>query len=138
MTGSNHDIGREAQILTRYLIKEKPREKEVSLYATALSSHDASLTTKRDEHLWQLMMRNPSLIGIVDAGLALTDPHSNIRRRIFLMLSILEASPGYAATFMRDTIPVREFVTTGVKVCWGVTQAIIGYVFIRTASLLWR
>ncbi len=39
-------------------------------------------------------------VGLLDAGLAVADPHSELRRRLYLMFAILESSPEYHELFL--------------------------------------
>ena len=80
----------EARIFTRYLVRRGASAQAVRLYKTAVSG---SKPDKADEKLLNFMRTHPSSIGFIDAGLVFHDPSSEARRRLYVMLAILEASP---------------------------------------------
>lgn len=89
----------EAHIICRYLLGRPATAKVVELYQLALLKHPLSLNTK-ETALWQKCMRHPILLSLTDAALAVKDPQSGIRKRIFTCLAILETQPEYARLFL--------------------------------------
>jgi hypothetical protein len=39
-------------------------------------------------------------LGLLDSGLALVRPHAELRRRLYLLFALLEATPEYADRFL--------------------------------------
>lgn len=91
----------EAEILSHYLIGESSSEKEKQLYADAQEKLDVVLSSS-EKKLWNFLMRNGWAIPLADAALAVKNPSSSIRRKIFIMLAILEASPNHCNYFLPE------------------------------------
>ena len=129
---------REAHRLARHLIGEDPLPEEVQRYLRAIEVRGATLERPRDARLWQLMMRRPWLIGVVDAGLALTDADSPIRQRLCLMLAVLEASPAHCRRFLPAPYPVTALAGLSLRMAAAALRSALGLVLVRTWGLLWR
>ena len=86
--------------IARALIGEAPTPEEIQRWHAALERRGLPLLRSRDRALWDRMVRSPGLIGPIDAALALCDPHSPVRQRLFLMLAVLEASPAHVKRFI--------------------------------------
>ncbi len=56
------------------------------------------------------MLRSRFAMGAIDAGLALVKPSSTIRKRIFIMLSILEASPHHTGHFLPEPFKTYNLI----------------------------
>ena len=89
----------EAEILSFYLIRQPPSEKEKLLYANAMQKLNVRLSSS-EEKQWRFLMKNIWALPFADAALAVKDSSSSIRRKIFLMLAILEASPNHVECFL--------------------------------------
>src|SRR5215510_7923145 len=89
----------EADTISFYLIGKLPSQREKDLYAAAMQRLNIVLNEK-ETLLWGKMLKYKRLMAFYDAGLALTNPSSSIRRKIFVMLAILETSPGYTDYFL--------------------------------------
>jgi len=68
---------------------------------------------------------------MIDSGLALIKPHSEVRRRLYLMFAILESTPEYWKYF----IPVRRsgwYIITIIGVgLRSVLRAIFGVILVK-------
>ncbi|MBI3502485.1 MAG: hypothetical protein HY063_11900 [Bacteroidetes bacterium] len=93
------DYFREAEILSHYLIHQSPSKKEKLLYADAMQKLNIHLSLE-EEKKWNFLMKNNWALPFADAALAVKNPSSTIRRKIFLMLAILEASPKHCEYFL--------------------------------------
>jgi hypothetical protein len=93
------DKRRQSEIISRYIIRRSPSELAVDLYHHATSDDLASVSLA-DKKLLRFVFTYPFLIGAVDGALAWVKPHSEVRRRIYLMFSILETQPEYAQLFL--------------------------------------
>ena len=92
-------LRREAVTLSRYLIGREPDDRCVHLYVSAMR-HLGIMLQGRESRFWDFMMRHPWVVPAMDAALAIRQPDSTIRRKIFTMLAILEASPEHAPLFL--------------------------------------
>ena len=121
---------REAEIISLYLIGESPSEKEVGLYEEALMKKGITLNSK-EEKLWQLLIRFPFLIGFIDGGLYFIDPTSNIRKKMYIMLAILEASTLHTKYFLSRDFSIFYLIKIMFSSIRGIYRGILGYIFIR-------
>ena len=92
----------EAERISLYLIAELPREQEKVLYADAIQKLDIALSPV-ERRLWSRMLESRFIMALADAGLALAKPDSPLRRRIYTLLAILEASPAYTRYFLAES-----------------------------------
>ena len=119
----------QAAIFTKYLIGKQPDVQSISLYSQAVA-HGAS-SNASDLKILAFIQKHPFWIGCVDGGLALVSPHSEVRRRIYIMFAILESQP----VFWRSFLPVERnggylffILFTGLR---AIIRAIIGIVIIK-------
>jgi hypothetical protein len=70
-----------------------------------------------------------------DAGLALVDPSSVIRRRLFLMLAVLEASPDFADQFLPRRCPPREALPVAAAAVRGAFRAVVGVILVKASGI---
>lgn len=89
----------DARSLARALVGEAPTAEEITRWQAAVAACAGPLARPIDRALWSLARRGEPALGLVDAGLALSDPYSPVRHRLYLMLAVLEASPAHVARF---------------------------------------
>jgi len=89
----------EAEIFCHYLTGMAANQAVQAQYSRALASQDHRLSA-RDQKLLRLCVRTPWLVGFIDGGLAIDEPSSELRRRLYVMFAILESQPQYAACFL--------------------------------------
>ena len=94
------DLKFEAQALTQYLIGENPSEKVIELYTSALNTLNFHFNGN-EQRIWDKMMKNSFLLRIIDSGMGAISKNNPIRKRIFLMLAILEAQTQYCDAFFQ-------------------------------------
>jgi hypothetical protein len=129
-TDSDEVLRREAEILGRYLVKRPLDEPAVSLYVNAVRN-TAGVLNERERKRLAFVRRHPWALGLVDAGLNLVDSPAEVRHRIYLMFSILEASPGYHDRFL----PVRRrwwfSIAVGATLIAAVARTIVGAIVVK-------
>lgn len=87
----------EARCFARYLVGRTPSTEVQARYALAMGTTPPA---GRDAALLGLARRRPRTIGLLDGGLALVDPHAELRRRLYVMLAILESTPEHCDRFL--------------------------------------
>jgi hypothetical protein len=127
-----------AQRAARALVGESATGPEMARWRDALRAHDARLPAARDRALWRLMCGAPWLIGLIDAGLALSEPHSPVRLRLYLMLAVLEASPTHAHRFLPRATGALTLPLLAVRGVIAVLRAACGLALVRVLGLAWR
>ncbi len=95
---SDHALEQEAAHFASYFLKDSSSKAVIDLYEKALT--DCPVPSERDKKLLAFIAKNPSLTGLVDAALAFTDPHSEVRRRLYIMFAILESQPEHCDSFL--------------------------------------
>lgn len=83
----------EAILLAEYLLDTKPTDRQASLYGRAIKSRPDDLSFEKAK-------RHPRLLPYIDAYDAFFRPQSELRGRLYLMFSILEASTSNTDKFL--------------------------------------
>ncbi len=100
---SNSTYLYEAERISDYLLGVRVAESEKNTYAEAMRKLNISFSSY-EKTLWSHMLQSKFKMACIDAGLALKEPNNNVRRKIFTMLAIMEASPNHISFFLS-----REF-----------------------------
>ena len=91
---------REARLIGSYLLDgDEPVEAALDLYEQAMARMPLVLSYQ-EQKLMERVLYRPVLWPWIDAGLALSNPKSGIRRKVFVMSAILETQPAYASRFL--------------------------------------
>ncbi|CAN5402670.1 hypothetical protein BH10PAT3_BH10PAT3_4030 [soil metagenome] len=110
---------REITTLSLYLIGEKPSTTIQSRFRSSISQGTIPINP-RDESLLFFVRKNAWSLPYIDAGLAFYRPDSEVRRRLFILLAILEATPEYVSFF----IPKKRSPWYFLAIIYAVTKAI--------------
>ncbi len=117
----------DARRIAHGLIGEDPDPFEIERWRRAVALVALPLDRPVDRRLWALARRGGPWMGLVDAGLALLDPWSPVRHRLYLMLAVLEASPSHVARFeARDTPPMAALAALAWHGVRGALRALLG------------
>jgi nucleoside-diphosphate-sugar epimerase len=135
----NYDQGvlREAEFMTRYLLGVCCSHELKVRYAEAIERLKIELDLE-ERRLWRIINRYPFLLRIIDGGLALLKPYGGIRRKIYTMLAILEASPEHADLFLPKAytgLYLLGLVGAGIRAGF---SAAAGVLLIKMMNLAWR
>jgi hypothetical protein len=84
-----------------------------------------------EQLLWNTMLKSKWKMACIDGGLALQEPGNKVRRKIFTMLAILEASPNYTYYFFSRNFSFFYLFQIGLVSIRSVLRAIIGLIFIK-------
>lgn len=118
----------EARIFGKFLIGENINDRAIDLYITAHSNTSFELD-KKDQRLLKFMLKYPFWVGCIDGGLALLKRRSNLRKKIFFLLAILEADPDYVDRFLIQRKGIfSDLFGTAVYGIRGVYRAVLGCV----------
>lgn len=121
------DLNAEAKAFGNYLLGKEVNARAVSLY---LAAHDQTQfeSDAQDLRILKFMLRHPSLIGAVDAGLAIRKNKSCVRKKLYYMLAILESMPEYAQHFLFEGMPLTNALRFFFFGARGVMRMIVGFV----------
>jgi hypothetical protein len=101
-------LSQEAEIFGAYFLKEKPTAFVVDLYKQGNEKLKLEVSGK-DERILKFILRNRWSVGMMDSGLVFINPHSTVRRKMFIMLAILECQPEYIDLFFTKNQPKIYF-----------------------------
>lgn len=126
---SQNQENREAIVLGRYLVFETiPFELQERYYLGLKYSN-----IQEDESLkyFEKALKNPWMLPYFDAAYALTKPNCLFRKRIFLMLAIVEACPDFCHLFLQKDariIDFFKFVAVGIR---SIYRAFFGLILLK-------
>jgi hypothetical protein len=117
---------KEAKVFSRYLIGEEADEQSIQLYLSANTKLNITLTDKEVKRL-TFLLNNPSFIGMADGALAITDRESGIRKKIYIMFSILESRPAFSSYFLpkESNSPILSLIGSGIRATWNTLIGLI-------------
>ncbi len=121
------DLTTEAKAFGKYLVGEEVNARAVSLYLVA---HDQTQfeSDAQDLRMLKFMVQHPSLIGVIDAGLAIRKNKSCVRKKLYYMLAILESMPEYAQLFLFEGTLLTNALRLFFFGARGVMRMIVGFV----------
>lgn len=126
----NEEVWQEATRIADYLIGEGITDKEVTLYEKAATQLGDDMNGK-ECRVWKQMLQYSFIMGVYDAGLAILQPQSPLRRRIFIMLAILEANPKYTSYFLSTSYPKWHLLKLPFVGGWGVLKVLWGILLVK-------
>jgi hypothetical protein len=124
----------EVDALSHYLVGQPCRAEVAADYALAVSKLNIILT-EQQAATYQKMLRSSLYMRAIDGGLAFTNPQSLLRKRIFTMLCLLEATPHYTQYFLPQKRSWLYFFGIGFKVAYAFFTAIIGVIIIKLSKI---
>ncbi len=77
----------------------QPTEEPASFTDEAVARRAPS-ANDHNQRILQFALAHPRLLGALDVALALTEPGSDLRRRLLLMAAVIETQPRYAERFL--------------------------------------
>ena len=97
-------LEREAEAIGRYLLGSAPSAVEIERYVRGVRAlfPDAP---RRETAVVEFALRRPWALPLLDGACGLVEPDSLLRRKLILMLAVLETSPGLAEAFEPVTGP---------------------------------
>ena len=85
--------------ISKYLLNVDISERATEIYFNAIEVGDYPLT-ERESYILSKIKNSAFLCGLYDSYSAIWNPNSNIRKRFFLILSILETQPDFSNKFL--------------------------------------
>ena len=119
----------ESGLVARYLLGVTPSVTSKQLYQNTITTHDY-LLSEDDARMWNIAMKYPWLLPYIDAGLALTNKLSPLRKRIHLMFAILETETRLSEKFIYTEKPFW-FLRSAFYVIRAIFRAIVGSLLVR-------
>lgn len=126
----NNNYSFEAEKIGNYLLPVPIQDSEKKTYVEAMLQLDIKFSDY-EQMLWNTMLASKWKMACIDGGLALQEPSNKVRRKIFTMLAILEASPNYTSYFFSRNFSSFYLFKIGLVSSRSVLRAIIGFIFIK-------
>ena len=121
----------DARRIARALVGDDPTPEEIERWRRAVEQVAPPLATARDRALWAWARRGAPWTGLVDAGLALVEPWSDVRHRLYLLLAVLEASPSHVDRFeVRDVSAAAAVVEVVLAGARGLLRSVLGVAWV--------
>ena len=120
--------------LSNYLVGRTCTPEIKEGFADAVAKLDIQFTPKQ-EKLYKSMMGSTFTLRAIDGGLAFVNPHSVIRKRIFIMLCLLEASTENTDKFLPVKRNWLHFFYIGLLTAYGFFTALIGILIIKSSGI---
>jgi Mg2+ and Co2+ transporter CorA len=127
----NNNQNSEALVFGQYLIGQTINDATVERYNRAIEKLNYQ-ADEWEQAIVEKAVRKPSLIPYYDAAMALRHRNALLRKKIFVMLAILETRPEYANYFLSKNYPKSYFLNVigiGVR---SVYRAVVGLLIYRT------
>ena len=121
---------KEAKIIGKYLSGREISPEAVALYLKASDVQNFS-PAGRDARLLSFLARFPFLIGMLDGGSALVFRNSVHRKKVFLMLAVLETRPECTSSYFcerQTTWSLVKYFFIGIR---GVFRGIFGALLVK-------
>lgn len=122
-------IQNEALILGRYLVHSNISIELQERYEQALKF--SPIFEDKSTHFFEKALKNKWLIPYFDAGFALTNPNCMFRKKIFLMLALLEATPDYCSHFIQKKATIFDYLTFILVGIRSVFRAVFGLLLLK-------
>lgn len=130
---NSEELTHEARTFSNYLLHKVPSGAAVELYVKAMQANPGKLD-EGEAKLLKFSLKHAWLLSCIDGGLVFIKPHSEVRRRIYTMLSILETTPDFA----QDFLPTQRSWSYVFVVGWagirGVARAAVGVFIVKAVS----
>lgn len=110
MNQDMENLARECRFLTHYLAGRSPSDDLVQRY---LEAHRVLLSGPHEASemaMAAFVHRHPWTLPYLDAASGLLRPHSLLRKKILLMIALLEASPEFTEFFVPEAMSVSRFL----------------------------
>jgi hypothetical protein len=101
-------VEREAHILAEYLIVGGARSEVIERYHLACQAHGL-LRADSDDAVLRAIREHPGLVGPLEAACAWIAPEHALRKKILLMLAVLETIPDLSDRFLPLGSPDRSW-----------------------------
>ncbi len=121
-------VRNEAEIFSVYLIGETPSAQLVERYEHASSAIGA--INERDKKIYEISVKHPSLIPFTDAALAIGDRNALLRKKLLVMLAILETTPEHYEKFRSRNESKLKWISLFFRGGFAVFKMIVGKIIL--------
>ncbi|HUQ67088.1 MAG TPA: hypothetical protein VM101_13085 [Flavitalea sp.] len=120
----------ECVAMVKYLTGIEPDHKLIDVYQYASKKIPVALSVT-DEKLWKACVKHTWLIPYIDAYLGFSQPTHPIRKKLFMVLALLETQPEYHQFFLTSgTSRLKAFFIVAAVSVSSVIKIIIGRILL--------
>lgn len=113
-------------IIAKYILGvDNPPIELSKSYQEAIVALNCGLN-EYESKVWSKMLKNNFLFGLYDSGFSLLKPESNLKKRIFVGLALLESNSHYYIYFLNERPPLRDVLKLVFRLPYAVIQAVVG------------
>lgn len=130
-------LEKEARLFARYLLDCEPPPDMIDRYINANRKlgTDVVISTFIDEKIMEFALTHPRAIPFLDAAAGILQPDALLRKKIYIMAAVLEASPRYAKDFLSENLSplllIHRLMTNGLAAGIKILVGIPMYLIIR-------
>jgi hypothetical protein len=100
MQGENESLWKkEATVFSRYITGKEASEQCLQLYVQVQQKLAIPITPRERKKL-NFILRFPFFMGWIDGALAIVNPEHPIRKKLYVMFSVLESIPDFHSSFL--------------------------------------
>ena len=122
----------EFKSIAKYILGvDNPPEELSKSYENAVGILECDLNTF-EERVWSRMLKSNFLFGLYDSGFTLLYPSSNLKKRIFVGLAILETNNHYYSYFLDEGLVIKELFYLFVRIPYAIFQGVVGGLLVYT------
>ena len=130
----NNNYLTEATKITNYLLAIPLQNQEQYLYSDAMDKFQLEIT-KVEKCILNSMLKSKWRMALLDSALAIKKPQSVIRRKIFIMTAILEASPNYTNYFLPRNFSFAYYFKLAYVGTRALFKILIGLVYLKIIEI---
>lgn len=123
-------VHKEAEVFCRYISGKKATDQSITLYSIAITKRPLLFDAK-DERILRFILSKPFFIGFVDGAMAFFKKESAVRKRIFIMLAILETLPEYSNAYLSQKHSLWYLFVVAGRGFRAVYRLIIGFFILK-------
>jgi len=128
-------------MFSHYLLDSTPPKEFVERYINANHALKVmNVVNKSDVKILEYARNHPWSIPFLDAASGILQPNTSLRKKIYIMAAVIEASPKYAEDFLPQNLsPLRLFTQLVINGFTGVIKVIFGiplFLFFRAMEPL--
>lgn len=119
----------EAHVFSAYLLKQEVSEEILLRYSDACKKLNLTGNTSEEKTI-KTIIRNPGLLPFADAALAFGNGKHLLRRKLFIMLAILETCPEFYSHFNTQEKSSGKWLAFFFRGCSAVFKMVIGKIIL--------
>lgn len=122
---------KELTLFTKYILHSAtPTQEMRRLYRKGVTNEAESIN-EQDLVGLNFVIKHPWAIKFLDSGYAIINPSHEIRRRLYIVFSLLEANTSYTDFFLPQKRNPLYAIKLGFQGCWSLLKAAIGILIIK-------